>query len=217
MKAVIFDMDGVIVNSEPLWKQAEQEVFSVLGVTVTDELAALTKSMTTTAVTKFWFDKYPWQNKTLDEAEEMVVARVIELIKTEDCNISGIKEFIEGLKRKNIKIGLATNSPYRIIKPVLQKAGIEHLFDTISSAEHEEKGKPDPSVYLAASYKLNIEPAHCFAIEDSYSGMLAAKNAGMAVIAFTNCNKELCFDIADHTIDDFENIDMGIFQSGSVS
>lgn len=212
MKAVIFDMDGVIVDSEPLWKRAEQEVFSSLGVVVTDELAALTKSMTTTAVARFWFDQCPWPNKTLEDAEEMVIARVIELVTMEECCISGVKLLIEKLKSKDTRIGLATNSPYRIIQPVLQKAGMEHLFDSISSAEQHENGKPDPSVYLAVSHKLNIAPAHCIAIEDSYSGMLAAKNAGMKVIAFTNNNKELSFDIADHIIEDFESVDMNLFQ-----
>jgi len=95
LKAVIFDMDGVIVDSEELWKQAEKEIFSALGVIVTDEYAGLTKSMTTSEVTKFWYDKFPWQDEGLDVVEQMVVSRVIELLGTEDCLINGVKEFIE--------------------------------------------------------------------------------------------------------------------------
>ena len=74
-KAVIFDMDGVIIDSEKFWKQAENEVFSSLGVVVTDELSDLTKSMTTSEVTRFWYDKFPWQNVELNEVERMVVLR----------------------------------------------------------------------------------------------------------------------------------------------
>lgn len=83
-------------------------------------------------------------------------------------------------------------------------------FDAISSAEFEKKGKPDPAVYFTTAIKLNFKPNACFAIEDSNTGMLAAKNAGMKVIAFTNGNKETNFEFADYKIIDFEsfNIDL---------
>lgn len=207
-KAVIFDMDGVIVDSEGLWKQAENEVFSSLGVTVTDEHSVITQSMTTAAVTQFWYEKFPWQDKSLDVVEQMVISRVIELITLQDCAIQGIKTFIERLKVKQYKIGLATNSPYRIIPAVLQKTGILHLFDTFSSAESEAKGKPDPAVYLTTAAKLDVEAGNCIAIEDSYSGMQAAKSAGMTVIAFTNGNTVMNKEIATFTIDHFDTFDL---------
>lgn len=210
-KAVIFDMDGVIIDSENLWKKAEKEVFTSLGVNVTHEDSELTKSMTTFEVTKFWFDKFPWEDKSNDIVEHMVISRVIELIDTEDCKINGIKEFIERLKAKNYKIGLATNSPYKIIPKVLQKFDIQHLFDTVSSAEFEDNGKPAPAIYLTTAEKLNVTTNNCIAIEDSYSGMLAAKNAGMTVVAFTNGNKDLDFEIADYKIDAFDHFNIDIF------
>ncbi|MEM0575505.1 hexitol phosphatase HxpB [Flavobacterium polysaccharolyticum] len=210
-KAVIFDMDGVIIDSENLWKKAEKEVFTSLGVNVTHEDSELTKSMTTFEVTKFWFDKFPWEDKSTDIVEHMVISRVIELIDTEDCKINGIKEFIERLKAKNYKIGLATNSPYKIIPKVLQKFDIQHLFDTVSSAEFEDNGKPAPAIYLTTAEKLNVTTNNCIAIEDSYSGMLAAKNAGMTVVAFTNGNKDLDFEIADYKIDAFDHFNIDIF------
>lgn len=207
-KAVIFDMDGVIVNSENLWKKAEKEVFTSVGVNVTDEHSELTKSMTTSEVTRFWFNKYPWKDKSLTLVEQMVISRVIELIGIEDCKINGVKRFIEGLKAKNYKIALATNSPDKIIPTVLQLLDIQHLFDVVSSAEFEDSGKPDPAIYLTTAAKLNVATSNCIAIEDSYSGMLAAKNAGMTVVAFTNGNKDIDFEIADYKIDSFEHFNM---------
>ena len=204
-KAIIFDMDGVLIDSEKFWKQAENEVFTSLGVKVTDEYSNITKSMTTSVVTKFWYDKYPWENSDLDTVEQMVVLRVIELIKTENCKIAGVKPFIEKLKTKKYKIGLATNSPGKIIPVVLKKLDIMHLFDSISSAEFEIKGKPDPAIYFKAAKKLGVEPEDCIVIEDSYTGMLAAKNAGMTVVAFTNGNREIDFKIADYKIENFED------------
>ncbi len=207
-KAVIFDMDGVIIDSECLWKQAEQEVFSSLGVQLTDEYCTITQTMTTAEVTRFWFEKFPWDNTSHDTVEQMVISRVIQLVNTENCTIDGIKTFIEKLKASNYKIGLATNSPHRIIPVVLQKTGIIHLFDTFSSAESELKGKPDPAVYLTTAAKLKMDAKNCIAIEDSYSGMLAAKNAGMTVIAFTNGKNVMNTEMATFTINRFDEFEI---------
>lgn len=210
-KAVIFDMDGVIVDSENLWKQAEKEIFSSFGAIVTEEYSAITESMTTAEVTRFWFDKFPWEGEKLETVEQMVVSRVIELIETKDCEIDGVKAFIEKLKYHNFKIGLATNSPNRIIRSVLKKVDILNLFDTITSAEFECKGKPDPSIYITTAAKLNVTAHNCTVIEDSYSGIFAAKNAGMKVIAFTNGFQNRNIELTDYTIESFKNIDMDLF------
>jgi len=159
--------------------------------------------MTTSEVTKFWFDKFPWKNKELYVVEQMVVSRVIDLIETEECSISGVKIFIEDIRKRNFKIGLATNSPKKIIAKVLNKLNISHLFDAVSSAECEDSGKPHPAIYITTAKKLDIEPKNCIVIEDSYSGMLAAKGAGMAVCAFTNGNKDIHFEIADYKLTTF--------------
>jgi len=204
-RAIIFDMDGVIVDSEKIWKQAEHEVFTSFGVQINDHDSQLTKSMTTSEATKFWYTKFPWKNISLEVVEQMVISRVSDLIETEECIIKGVKPYIEKLKKQKYKIGLATNSPSEIIPIVLRKLDILHLFDTVSSAELEKKGKPDPAIYLTTAKKLDTEPENCFAFEDSYSGMLAAKKAGMTVIAFTNGNEKLNFEIADYKVNNFEN------------
>jgi mannitol-1-/sugar-/sorbitol-6-/2-deoxyglucose-6-phosphatase len=217
MKAVIFDMDGVIIDSEPLWQIAEREVFSSLGVNVDDKFCEITKTMTTTEVTKFWYNKSPWQNWNLQEVEQMVVSRVADLIEKRECEISGVKELVKRLKSKGFKLGLATNSPVVIIPVVLRKVGVSDLFDAISSAESEENGKPDPAIYLRTSEKLNVSPQNCIVIEDSYSGMLAAKRAGMTVVAFTNGHKEVNLSNADYTIESFGNFDLEIFDEANVT
>lgn len=203
-KAIIFDMDGVIIDTEKIWKQAEKEIFSALGVQVIKEYSKETESMTTTEATQYWFEKFPWKGKGLKEKEQMVISRVSELIELEECLIYGVKTFIENLKCENYKIGLATNSPYAIIPTVLERLEIAHLFDTVSSAEFEEKGKPDPAIYYSTAKKLGVPSKDCLVIEDSNSGMLAAKKAGMTVVAFTNGNKEIDFEFADYRIDSFE-------------
>lgn len=211
MKAVIFDMDGVIIDSEPFWKNAEFEVFSSLGVVLDKEFTDLTQMMTTMEVTKFWYEKFPWESKSFEEVEDMVISRVMELIEQGKAERNGIELFIKQLKSNGFKIGLATNSPYKIIPVVLEKAGIADYFDSIFSAEFVEFGKPDPAIYLMTSKELGIDPENCIVIEDSYSGMLAAKKAGMKVVAFTNGNQDINISLADYKMESFLETELNIF------
>lgn len=203
-KAVIFDMDGVLVESEGLWKRAEFEVFSGLGVRVTEKGSLLTRSMTTREVTQFWFEQYPWKENTLSEVEEMVIQRVMALIRSEDCVIHGVKSFMEKLKARHLKIGLATNAPRKIIPTVLEKTKTTSLFDVVSSSDDEVWGKPHPAIYINTAKKLKVRPQECAVIEDSPSGMQAAKHAGMTVIAYGKGTKNKALPWSDHQIDHFE-------------
>jgi sugar-phosphatase len=196
-------MDGVLVNSEVFWQQAEKEVFSALGVPMSAELCEQTRAMTTQDVCQFWFDRFPWEGKNFEEVEQAVVEEVIRLIKKEDCLIPCVKELITLFRSNGFKIGLATNSPEIIIPVVLEKTGLETAFDAIASAATEEKGKPDPAVYLSASRKLGVAPQHCLAIEDSHTGLLAAQRAGMRTVGFTNQQANHHLEIADILLHDF--------------
>ncbi len=208
IKAVIFDMDGVIIDSAWIWKRAEEEVFSSVGVKLSKELCRLTEAMTTAEVTKFWFDRHPWTNKSLKEVENGVIDRVTQLIEEEGRAVDGIEDFIKSLKIKGYKIGLATNSPSSLIPVVLKKLKLDKYFDATSSAEYEVEGKPSPFVYLTAAEKLNSRPEDCIAVEDSVSGLLAAKKAGMKTIAFLKGSQNsLGNEIVDYKIDDYAQFD----------
>lgn len=184
IEAAIFDMDGILMDSEPFWKIAEHKIFSSLGVQLSDEMCRQTQAMTTSEVTMFWYKKYPWYGKNLVEVENEVINYVDTLIRKDGVEIKGACKLIKSLKTKGYKIGLATNSPACLIDTVLKKLRIYSLFDAISSAEYEAKGKPDPAVYLSTALKMNVQPRFCIAFEDSYSGVKAAKLAGMKTIAF---------------------------------
>ena len=201
-------MDGVIIDSEPIWKRAEKEVFSSVGVELSDDLCRITQSMTTREVTNFWFSKYPWKHKSLDEVENGVVKRVAQLIKQEGQAIDGIGEFIKSVKSRGYKIGLATNSPSVLISVVLEKLAVDKYFDAISSAEHESEGKPNPLVYLSVAKKLNVKPADCVAVEDSVSGLSAAKKAGMTTVVILKNNQDnIENEFADYKISDYNQFD----------
>ena len=208
--AIIFDMDGVIVDSEYLWKVAEKEVFTSLGVELDTKSCEMTQMMTTQEVTEFWFSKYPWTGETLEEVEQKVIDCVIDLIEAEHCEIPGAKGFLKQLKSYDFKIGLATNAPYRIVPRVLSKLDLTHYFDVLVSAEFVKQGKPAPDVYLTACEKLGEKAADCFAIEDSNSGIRAGKIAGMSVIAFSNNGKNNLTGF-DHIIHNYDDVDWNIF------
>jgi len=166
IQAAIFDMDGLLIDSEPMWQLAEKHVFTAVGVNVTDELAAQTAAMTTREVTQFWYRHCPWSGQSLDQVETAVVDHVESLIRKYGKPMIGVTDILDFFQRRQIKIGLATNSPARLMPIILNKLGIGHYFDAISSAEDEHKGKPDPAVYLSTAIKLNVDPAHCLAFED---------------------------------------------------
>ncbi len=180
--AAIFDMDGLLFDSEPLWQEAEYDVFSRLGVKVTPELSAITAAMTTKEVTQFWFQQFPWHGQTLADVEQAVIDRVERLIKQKGEAKPGVKEILNFCKEQGLKIGLATNSPYQLIPVILDALEVRHFFDVITSSDQVEKGKPEPDVYLETALQLKIKPEHCVVFEDSPSGMNAGIAANMKVI-----------------------------------
>lgn len=180
--AVIFDMDGLLIDSEPFWKQAEKMVFSSVGVELSDTLCATTAAMTTSEVTEFWYRLFPWKHKTLEVVENEVVDCVDELIKQDGQPMPGVRELLEYFHEQQYRIGLSTNSPFRLIASVMEKLDIGHYFHSISSSEHVESGKPDPAVYLSTLTKLQVDASKCIAFEDSVSGVLAAKSAGIKAV-----------------------------------
>lgn len=196
---VLFDMDGVLIDSEGFWQQAEQEVFTSMGATWDEEIAIQTQGKTTRAVTELWYSLFPWEGKSIEEVEQMVIDRVDELISTEGEIKEGVIQTLNFLKERKVKIGLATNSPESLINTVLKRLGIRDYFQTIVSVDHVEHGKPAPDVYLRAAHNLGSEPRECLVVEDSFTGATAGKNAGMTVVAIPDHlqYEQERFDITD--------------------
>lgn len=180
--AVIFDMDGVLIDSEPLWKIAMEEVFSSLGSTLTKQDFQITVGLRLDEVVVFWHQHEQWENFTPKQIEDNIVQKMIELIKANAQPLPGVLKTLAFLKEKGLKIGLGTSSYEILIDTILQELGIRHYFDFTHSAELEEFGKPHPAVYLTVAEKLGVSALKCVVIEDSLNGIIAAKAARMKVI-----------------------------------
>jgi sugar-phosphatase len=182
IQAVIFDMDGILIDCEAMWVEAEKQGFSSVGVEVTDELSKLTSSLTTKDVTNFWYARSPWENKSLEQVENEVISKVEQFITENGQQMDGVKYLLDLLIKHKMKIGLSTNSPSCLTKAVLDKLGIAHYFEVTTSSDQVVNGKPSPDVYLATAQKLGIEPGHCLVFEDSITGLTAAVAANMKVV-----------------------------------
>ena len=182
MRAVIFDMDGVLIDSEPFWADAERAVFTPLGARVTPEKAERTRLMGTREVTEFWYCQNPWTGPSLVEVEAQVVSLVAKFVAQHGKLKCGAVECLQMIGKKGLKIGVASNSPKSLITGTLRSLGIEELFQAVASSEEVEEVKPNPAVFLLAAERLGVDPNDCLVIEDSSRGVLAARNAGMATV-----------------------------------
>jgi HAD superfamily hydrolase (TIGR01509 family) len=183
MKAIIFDMDGVLIDSEPLWKIAEVEAFAKVGLNLATTDCEETVGLRIDQVVEMWYKRVGWSNKTVKAVENDIVNILIREINSQGSALPGVVETLASLQAMDIKVGLATSSYDRIIHAVLDRLGIRDYFDICYSAEHEVYGKPHPGVFLSCADRLNVVPEDCLVIEDSFNGIIAAKAARMKVIA----------------------------------
>lgn len=183
IKAVIFDMDGVIIDSEPLWRRAMIQSFIEIGIPFSDEHCRITTGLRFIEVAEFWFKKHGITHISVNEFDELVINRLCELIKKEGKAMKGVIESLKFLKEKSLKIGIGTSSNERLMNTVVDVLNIRHYFNELCSAEHMQYGKPHPLVYLTCAEKLGVNPLHCLVIEDSVNGIIAGKAAQMKVVA----------------------------------
>ena len=181
-EAVIFDMDGVLIDSEPFWRQAEIKVFGSVGIHLTEQDCMQTTGYRFDEVVNFWWHKQPWQGKTKEEIHDEVIDEMVNAITNHADSMKGVVQALEFFKSKGLRIALASSSAMRLIKATVVRLNIESYFELLVSAEHELYGKPHPAVFLRTAETLKIRPEKCLVIEDSFFGLLAAKSAKMSCV-----------------------------------
>jgi HAD superfamily hydrolase (TIGR01509 family) len=206
IEAVIFDMDGVLIDSEPLWRIAETRAMNAIGVPMVEEDGFLTMGLRTDEVVEFWYARYPWTVPSKREVEGAIVGNVIALIEERGEALPGAVTAVRAMRDAGYKIGLASSSAMEIIEAVLSRIGLRDDFAVLQSAEHEPYGKPHPAVYIECARRLETAPGNCLALEDSPAGVLAAKAARMTCIAIPphELRNDNRYCIADLQLDSIE-------------
>jgi len=209
INAVIFDLDGVLIDSEPLHCKADTKLLNELG---TDPPANYFDRFTG------WTDAAMWEaiktdyhlTKSIDQLMKMQVPIKLNLLQEGAYKaIPGIVELLEEINTVRIPIAIASSSPREFIEAVVKKIGIDQYFKILVSGEEIERSKPEPDIFLKAATLLNVSPTECLVVEDSKSGTIAAKKAGMKCIGYQNVNSGIQdLSNADFIVNDIREIDI---------
>lgn len=183
LAAIIFDLDGLLIDSEPFWRQAEIEVFGAVGLHLTELDVRQTMGLRIDDAVRHWWDQFPWEGATPVEVEQRITARVAELISTEGEPMAGAIDVIERFAARQIPMAICSGSFAVVIEAAMDRLGIRSAMATWHSAEWEPLGKPHPGPYLSTAEKLGVDPRDCLAFEDSFNGAISAKAARMRVVA----------------------------------
>lgn len=185
MHAVIFDMDGVIVDSEPYSMRALIEVLREHGIDPTPEDLQRSYGRTIREDFAHYFRKYG-VTADLDAAIVRKHARYCQLAAGQLKPFPGVMALVERLRRHGYRLGLASSGSQAKVELGMHALSINGIFDTIVTGDDVTQSKPHPEIYLLAARRLGVEPAACVVIEDAPAGVQAAKRAGMRCIAVTN-------------------------------
>lgn len=202
LRAVIFDMDGLLIDSEPLWVRAEIEVFQAAGVALTEADCARTKGLRVDDVVQYWHLRRGFSGQSPAEVEGRLVERVAELVRTEGAALRGVGDAMAAARTAARGVALASSSPMPIIEAALERLDLRSAFDVVQSAQGDSHGKPHPSIFIRTAQHLGVSPLECVVLEDSMNGVLAAKSARMGCVAvpFDHPSHDPRFVIADAVV-----------------
>lgn len=209
IKAVIFDLDGTLIDSMGIWAQIDKEYLSCFGHTVPDNLQEEITHLTFTETANYFKERF-----NIEDDIDDIIATWNTMAFNHYSNDIKLKDnvipFLNKLKNKGIKISLATSNSITLLEATLKNNGIYHYFDAISTTEEVKKSKDNPDIYLLSAKKLNIDPKDCLVFEDIVQAVKGAKLAGMKVCAvYDRCSehqKDELISLADKYILNFEEL-----------
>jgi len=182
LNTVIFDMDGLLIDSEPYWQQAGTETLREFNVTLEPIQYHHTTGLRTPEWLDYWFGYFGIDKSLIPAAAAALHANVFEKIRAGANPMPGVRHALELFRTRQFRIGLATSSPLAMAKIVTDKLDIGDYFDAVTSAGDLPFGKPHPQVYMDCAAALSSDPLKCLAFEDSFNGLIAAKAARMKCV-----------------------------------
>ncbi|AVJ17389.1 hexitol phosphatase HxpB [Serratia sp. JUb9] len=209
IESAIFDMDGLLIDSEPLWLQAELDIFGSLGLDLSDrDKLPDTLGLRIDLVVEMWYQAMPWQGASREQVSARIIERAIELVQERRPLLPGVTQALELCRSLDLNIGLASASPLHMQQQVLNMFGLEHYFDQLVSAEFLPYSKPHPEVYLIAAERLGSDPLRCITLEDSFNGMIATKAARMRsiVVPAAEYRQDARWALADYQLTSLEQL-----------
>jgi len=206
IKAVVFDMDGTIADSEKIAERVTREFFQKRGIIMTREEEKAMFGLNWKDLVKEILKSRGFEYK--QSIKNTLKERYVRTMSRDVKALPGVYDLL-GEVSKNLKVGLATNSRHREVEIIFDKLGFHEFFHLKLARDHVKKGKPDPEIYLKAADTFGVHPLECVVFEDSIIGLQAAKNAGMKRIAIVNTysREELALE-ADLVIDGYRDIDL---------
>ncbi len=203
--AVIFDLDGTIIKSEEEWSKAFVAVLQKLGVKTNDK-NLLTRGAAIKSNWQKLLVKYNIKtDKTFEELEMLTYIEYEKLISEITLN-DGVLEFMDALKENGTSLNLATLTNWETVMKVVEHFGLNNYFENVTTGEEVINPKPSPDIFLLASEKIGVEPVDCLVIEDSLTGITAAKEAGMKVVAISGDENADLLENADLVVAGFSEI-----------
>jgi HAD superfamily hydrolase (TIGR01509 family) len=209
-QATVFDVDGVLIDSEPFWRESEMEIFGRHGLLLTEEECMLTTGMRIQEVARYWYERRPWNGPAPEILAREILDGVIRRIRERGTAMPGLSEVLRLFQSRGLRLALASSSARSLIDAVIDRLGVRPYFAAVVSAENGLRGKPHPDVYLAAAARLGVPAENCLAVEDSIAGVEAAKAAGMLCIAVPppEMRADPRYKAADCAVDSLTQIDV---------
>ena len=206
IKAAIFDLDGTLINSMSLWDQIDIDYLTSKNIPVPDDLNNEISHLSFNQVAVYFKERFKLKD-SLDEIKNTWNTMAYNHYSSDITLKDGVVEFLDFLKKSNIKIGLATSNSTELLEASLKFNKIYDYFDAITITDEVSIGKHEPDVYLLAAKKLNVKPEECIVFEDILVAVKGAKKAGMKVIAVedecSSLDKDEIIKISDEFINDF--------------
>jgi mannitol-1-/sugar-/sorbitol-6-/2-deoxyglucose-6-phosphatase len=207
LAATLFDMDGLLIDSEILWHEAEQDILGALGVPFPEGAPRETKGMFVTEVVAYWRARFPWSAPDTATVTRTILQRVGDLVEEKGRLMPGALDALDAMAERG-PLALASSTPTALIDRCLRHFGLQDRFASIHSAEDEQWGKPHPAVFLTAAAALRARPQDCLVFEDSAAGVLAAKAGRMMCVAVPTADDrgQPAFALADLVLASLEDL-----------
>jgi sugar-phosphatase len=207
---VLFDMDGLLLDTEPLWGISMWAVAQVHRIPITPDRFRETTGLRIDEVTRQWARHFPWEGASPEQVADDIIDDVILRSKREGRILPGVEKLLEALGERGVTIGLASSSTRRMIDALVTHFGLYHLFHAVTSGDEVERAKPHPEIFLKCAVALGAQDYETAVLEDSLNGCIAGKAARMKVVAVPDAQhfEDPRFAIADLRVRSLEQLDV---------